>query len=275
LPFTAERLLHTVRTSDDATTLARALDVCMPGAVVAVIGAGFIGAEVATALKLRELTPVVFESQPRPLDAILGSTAATWLEQLPGDFGVTLHTGASIADVRPDGVGVVLDTNSGVVSAALAVLGVGAVVNTEWLDGAGLALEHGVMVSSTLEAAPGIYAVGDVARFPLRIAGDEELVRIEHWQVANDHASYVARHVVGLTREPFTTVPYFWSDQYGKKIQMLGHPSPTDDVRLVQGSVGEGKWLAHYERRGVVTGVLALNNTRELMLSKPLLETTT
>jgi 3-phenylpropionate/trans-cinnamate dioxygenase ferredoxin reductase subunit len=142
----------------------------------------------------------------------------------------------------------------------------------EWLDGSGLTLQRGLVVDEFLAAAPGVWGVGDVAVFPFRSAGETEQVRIEHWQIANDHASYVAKSIVAGPKEPFRTVPYFWSDQYGKKIQMLGHPRPSDDVVLMSGSPDEGKWLAHYRRDDVVTGVIALNNARELMLSRPLLE---
>jgi NADPH-dependent 2,4-dienoyl-CoA reductase/sulfur reductase-like enzyme len=95
-------------------------------------------------------------------------------------------------------------------------------------------------------------------------------VRIEHWQVAADHAGALARHWMTGEESP-RLIPYFWSDQYGKKIQMLGHPSALDDVVRVK-DAGEGQWLALYSHDGVVTGLVALGQPRALMLSKPLLE---
>jgi 3-phenylpropionate/trans-cinnamate dioxygenase ferredoxin reductase subunit len=272
LPFTADSELVAVRTLDDTTELLARLERLKPGARVAVIGAGFIGAEVASALLARELVPVVFETQARPLNAVLGETAAQWLEGLPREFGVEVRVNQAIDDVVPSSAGITVVTTQGSEEFALGVLGVGALPNVEWLDGSPLTIDRGLVVDDSLLGAPGIYAVGDVAAFPFARAGRREVVRIEHWQIANDHATYVAQHVTGKTQTPFTTVPYFWSDQYGKKIQMLGHPSPADDIEMMQGSVEEGKWLAHYRCNGVLTGVLALNNARELMLSKPLLE---
>ena len=272
LPFSADSELLAVRTLDDTTALLSRVETLAPGTRVAIIGAGFIGAEVASALLARELVPVVYETQPRPLNAVLGETAATWLEGLPGLAGVQVRVNQTINDVTLSGDGIAVVTSEGSEEFALGILGVGATVNTEWLEGSPVVLNRGVVVDESLLAAQGIYAVGDVALFPFARAGRREVIRIEHWQIANDHATYVAQHITGKTQEPFATVPYFWSDQYGKKIQMLGHPSPSDPIEMVQGSVEEGKWLAYYRHDGVVTGVLALNNARELMLARPLLE---
>jgi NADPH-dependent 2,4-dienoyl-CoA reductase/sulfur reductase-like enzyme len=106
-----------------------------------------------------------------------------------------------------------------------------------------------------------------VAKFPFK----GELTRIEHWQVATDHAAALSMHWAKGEKAP-DMVPYFWSDQYGKKIQMLGHPHPSDDIVKVAGSDEEGKWLALYSRAGVVTGILSLSQPRWLMVSKVLLD---
>jgi NADPH-dependent 2,4-dienoyl-CoA reductase/sulfur reductase-like enzyme len=274
LPFSADAALHTIRTRDDAVALVETFNRLDPGATVVVVGAGFIGAEVATAAQKRGLTPLVLESASTPLINVLGVTAAGWLLDLPSDFGVTVRTGVTIHDIVGDGSGLVVQTSTGDVLADAGVLGVGAVANTEWLQGSGLSIENGVVVDGDLRAAPEIYAIGDVARFPYGRGEQRDMVRIEHWQVANDHANHVAKVIMGTATEPFSTIPYFWSDQYGAKIQMLGHPRPSDDCEMVQGSVDERKWLAIYRRGDLVTGVLALNNPRELMLARGLLETT-
>jgi 3-phenylpropionate/trans-cinnamate dioxygenase ferredoxin reductase component len=268
LPFAAADALHTVRTRDDATTLVAALTQLPAEAPVAVIGGGFIGAEVATATTKRGFRTTVFEAASMPLVGVLGPEVAQWLAPLPSAYGVTLETGITLHDVVTSSEGLAITSDRGSFDAALGVLGVGALPNIEWLASSGLTLDRGVVVDDTLCAAPGIYAVGDVARFPYTRAGRTDAVRIEHWQVANDHASYVARAIVQGATTPFDTVPYFWSDQYGAKIQMLGHPDPTDEVTLTLGSVDERKWLATYHRNGAVTGIVALNNPRELMLAK-------
>jgi len=128
------------------------------------------------------------------------------------------------------------------------------------------------VVDEQLLASERVAAIGDVARFTWPNVTGSELVRIEHWEVANGHASSLARYWMTGEESTQLMVPYFWSDQYGKKIQMLGHPRPDDDVVRVSGSDDEGKWLALYSRSGIVTGIVTLSNPRALMLSRPLLE---
>ncbi len=140
------------------------------------------------------------------------------------------------------------------VAAALVILGVGAEVNVEWLATSGLVIDNGVVVDQNLLATERIAAIGDVARFGWPNVMGEDLVRIEHWEIANMHAQHLAHFWITGEGASHYMVPYFWSDQYGKKIQMLGHAEPDDDVVLVQGSPEEGKWIALYSRGGVVTG---------------------
>jgi len=275
IPFSADEDIYPLRNQADVTRLLEHLERLSEGATVAVVGGGFIGAEVATALKARGLTPVVLEAAPLPLISVLGPTVAEWLSGLAPQHEITLRPNAKITDISYNGDGFsVLFADAGDLDVDGVVLGVGAEPNTEWLRSSGLELSNGVVVDLNLEAAEGISAIGDVANFLWQSPTGEERVRIEHWQVANDHASQLATYLTTGTA-PATMVPYFWSDQYGKKIQMLGHPTPTDDVQLVSGSVEEQKWVALYSRSGVVTGVLALSQPRALMMSKQLLESPT
>jgi NADPH-dependent 2,4-dienoyl-CoA reductase/sulfur reductase-like enzyme len=243
------------------------------GSVVVVIGGGFIGAEVATQLKGRGFVPIVLEALARPLIGVLGAEASAWLERLAGDFGIELRNDQRIHDVERDGVEFVVRFEDGdELRAAAVVVGAGALPNFEWLEGSGLTLDNGVVVDANMLARERIAAIGDVARFSWPNVMGEELVRIEHWEVANTHAQALAHYWMtgGGTRE--LLVPYFWSDQYGKKIQMLGHARPDDDVVLVSGTPEEGKWLAFYSRDGVVTGIVTLSQPRALALCKHLLE---
>lgn len=275
IPFSADEDIYPLRNQADVTRLLEHLERLSEGATVAVVGGGFIGAEVATALKARGLTPVVLEAAPLPLISVLGPTVAEWLSGLAPQHEITLRPNAKITDISYNGDGFsVLFADAGDLDVDGVVLGVGAEPNTEWLRSSGLELSNGVVVDLNLEAAEGISAIGDVANFLWQSPTGEERVRIEHWQVANDHASQLATYLTTGTA-PATMVPYFWSDQYGKKIQMLGHPTPTDDVQLVSGSVEEQRWVALYSRSGVVTGVLALSQPRALMMSKQLLESPT
>ncbi len=264
ISFSDESLVHTIRNRKDIEGLNALLATVPEGATVAVIGGGFIGAEAATALKARGLTPVVLEALQRPLIGALGDQASQWLLPLASNAEIELRTSQVIRDVSD---GSVVFADGSTLEVAAVVLGVGAEVNTEWLQSSGLVLDGGVVVDEHLLASPTIGALGDVAKFPFK----GELTRIEHWQVATDHAAALSLHWAKGEKAP-DMVPYFWSDQYGKKIQMLGHPHPSDDVVKVAGSDEEGKWLALYSRGGVVTGILSLSQPRWLMVSKVLLD---
>ena len=262
-----------LRHRDDELRMRLALEELDPGSVIAVIGGGFIGAEVATQLMSRGFVPIVLEAAVRPLISVLGPDVSSWLERLPSDVGIELRNDQRISDVVREGDEFVVhfdDANE--LRAAAVVVGVGALPNIEWLEGSGLALDSGVVVDEHLLARERIAAIGDVARFRWPNVKGEELIRIEHWEVANVHANSLAHFWVTGEGTRTLMVPYFWSDQYGKKLQTLGHAHPDDDVVHVIGSADEGKWLALFSRDGVVTGIVALSQPRALMLSKHLLD---
>lgn len=276
LPFSAGQSLLTLRNRDDVIRLFGQLERIPPDGVVAVIGGGFIGAEAATALHARGLRPVVLEAAARPLVSVLGEQVSTWLAGLAERSQVELRNEQRIEDVEQvdDGYLVRFDVGPPLRADAV-IVAAGAAVNVEWLATSGLTIDNGVVVNADLLATERIGAIGDVARFAWPNTFGEELVRIEHWQIANDHASALAHHWMTGESTSSLMVPYFWSDQYGSKIQMLGHPKANDDVRMVSGSVSDGKWVALYSRDGVVTGIVALSQPRALMLSKALLEVRT
>ncbi len=266
------RRVHTLRTRDDASLLVARLDELAPASQVAIIGGGFIGAEVASAVAVRGHVPIVLEAAARPLIAVLGPQVSAWLEPLPSRVGATLLTEQRIVDVVDDDedtLRVVFD-HGGDLAVRAVVVGVGAVPNDDWLATSGLVIDNGVVVDRHLTAVPGVAALGDVARFSWDGPLGEELVRVEHWQVANDHATRLAHWWASGEEVTTPLVPYFWSDQYGTKIQVLGHPRPDDEVRRVAGD--DERWLALYAHEGVVSGVVALAQPRALMLSRGLLE---
>ncbi|MGC2169113.1 MAG: FAD-dependent oxidoreductase [Acidimicrobiales bacterium] len=274
LSFAGSGPLPTLRTADDVTRLNETISRLEPGAAFAVIGGGFVGAEVATSLAARGLRPVILEAAERPLVGVVGDEASQWLARLAPAAGIELHTRQHIRDVLPAERSLFVEFDEGPALEVGAVLAaVGSALDLGWLEGSGLHLDEGVRVDENLQAAPHVGAIGDVARFAYRVGDEREHIRVEHWQVAADHAWHLAHHWMGETATP--AVPYFWSDQYGKKIQMLGHPRAEDEVVRVSGSDEELKWLALYVRHGFVTGILALNNPRGLATSKVLLDEVT
>lgn len=276
LAYSADERIHTLRSRDDVDRLDGELARVVPGSTVAVIGGGFIGAEVATSLKLRGYRPVVLEAAARPLAGVLGDEVSTWLERLAGEAGIELRTRQSIIDVRVVDDGLMIDFNdASVLRASVVIEGVGALPNVEWLATSGLTIDNGVVVNEHLIATDRVAAIGDVARFEWASPTGVDLVRIEHWQIASDHATTLARYWMGVDGPSVKIVPYFWSDQYGRKIQVLGHPAPGDEVHRVRGGDAESKWLALYSQGGVVTGAVALNSPRALMMSKGLLDVRT
>jgi NADPH-dependent 2,4-dienoyl-CoA reductase/sulfur reductase-like enzyme len=273
LPYSADAEILTLRNRDDELRMRLELEGRAPGSVIAVIGGGFIGAEVATQLKGRGFVPIVLEALERPLIAVLGPEVSMWLERLAADAEIELRSDQHINDVERDGDGFTVRFEDGTeLRAASVIVGAGALPNFEWLEGSGLNLDGGVVVDENLLARENIAAIGDVARFSWPNVMGEEQVRIEHWEVANGHAQSLAHFWMTGEGPAELMVPYFWSDQYGKKIQMLGHARPDDEVHRVSGAPEDGKWLALYSRDGVVTGMVTLSHPRALMLSKHLLE---
>jgi NAD(P)H-nitrite reductase large subunit len=273
LSYDSSGPLMTLRTSDDAVRLDQTVSALDPESVVAIIGGGFVGAEVATSLAARGLRPVVLEVAERPLIAVVGDEASSWLYPLAFAAGIEVRTRQRIRDVSTVNKFTVDFHAAPSLEARAVVAAVGSDLDLEWLEGSGLTLDNGLVVDENLEAAPRVAALGDVARFVHTSGLEQEHIRVEHWQVAADHAWHLAHRWMDEVATP--AVPYFWSDQYGKKIQMLGHPRPDDEVVMVSGSADEMKWLSLYVRANRVTGILALSNPRGLATAKVLLDTLT
>jgi 3-phenylpropionate/trans-cinnamate dioxygenase ferredoxin reductase component len=272
LDVTADGRLHYVRRIADVERLDEELATIAPGSAIGIIGGGFIGAETATALKTRGFRPVVLEAASRPLVGVLGERVSSWLMGLASAADVELRVDQHIEDVieSAEGLRILFGDESDLVVTTI-IAGIGVTPNVEWLSSSGLQIDNGVLTDENHLVTDHVAAIGDVARFSWRNVGGVDLVRIEHWEVANLHASALARH--WMTDEPpKLLIPYFWSDQYGQKIQLLGHPSPDDEVDVVEGRVEEAKWLALFHRGDIVSGIVTLNNPRGLMLSRLLLE---
>jgi 3-phenylpropionate/trans-cinnamate dioxygenase ferredoxin reductase subunit len=273
LSFESSGNLMTLRTFDDAVRLHEVLEGLAPGSVVAIIGGGFLGAEAATSIKARGHVPIVLEAAERPLITVLGDEVSSWLMLVPRAAEIDLRTNQRIRDVvvADGGVTILLDDGESIEASAV-IAAVGSSFETDWLESSGLIIDNGVVVDRNFEAAPHVGAIGDIVKFPLPGVEGDELVRIEHWQVAVEQALELARFWTSDNASTTRMIPYFWSDQMGKKIQLLGHPRASDEVNLVSGSPEELKWVAIYSRRGLVTGVVALSNPRGLTKSRVLLD---
>jgi NADPH-dependent 2,4-dienoyl-CoA reductase/sulfur reductase-like enzyme len=243
--------MHTLRTLDDALALRSALERANS---LLVIGAGFIGAEVASSARTRGLAVTVLEALPVPSARALGEELGGLTGRLMREAGVELRTGVQIdgfVAAEDTGIGVVLADGASV-AADVAVVGIGGVPRLEWMGGAaGAAPGAGLPCGPTgrVDGRPGVWAVGDVAAWTDPTHGDRH--RHEHWTSAGDQAATVARDILG-ERPPPPRVPYFWSDQFGLKIQLLGRSEHTDTLLPLH---GDG--LAGGAVKGTVVGMLA------------------
>ncbi len=263
--------VHVVRTVDDALALRADLD-AGPGRVL-VVGAGFIGAEVAATCRARGHEVTLVEALEVPLARVLGPRMGAVCGELHRDHGVDLRCGVAIDGVDGDDrVERVRLADGTRLEVDVVVVGVGVVPATGWLEGSGLTIDDGVVCDATGLAAPGVVAAGDVARWPDPRAG--HLVRVEHWDNAVRMGAHVGARLLvdDGEAEPYAPVPVFWSDQYDRKIQLAGHVRPDDEVRVVVGSTAERRFVALYGRAGRLVGVLAVNRPRHLMAYSALIE---
>jgi NADPH-dependent 2,4-dienoyl-CoA reductase/sulfur reductase-like enzyme len=244
--------IRVLRSYDEALAL-REQAVTARRAVV--IGAGFIGCEVAASLRRLGVDVVLVEPQPAPLATVLGEQIGELVARLHRAEGVDVRTGVGVAEVRgADGesVSAVVLTDGTELAADLVVVGIGSRPATDWLVGSGVALDNGVLCDDVGRTGePHVWALGDVASW--RDAAGHQ-VRVEHWSNVGDQARVMVPAMLGQDVPTPAVVPYFWSDQYDVKIQCLGEPEAGDVVHIVE---DDGrKFLAYYERDGVLAGVV-------------------
>lgn len=278
--------VHVLRTLDDCLSLAG--DSADPARRVVVVGAGFIGSEVAATFHGTGRDVTVVEALPVPLARVLGQEMGEACAGLHRSHGVDLRTGTAVAAIRTDtdtdsDTGTSTDGGAGrvtgvelldgtVIPADVVLIAIGVRPTTDWLEGSGLELRDGVVADATLHAADGVVVAGDMARWWDEDYGMER--RVEHWTNAAEQGAHAARSLLAGRRgaEAYRPVPYFWSDQYDVKIQMIGIPDPDDTVEVVEGSVEGGRFVAIYGRQGRLSAALGFGRPRQLMGFRPLLE---
>jgi 3-phenylpropionate/trans-cinnamate dioxygenase ferredoxin reductase subunit len=218
-----------------------------------VVGAGFIGCEVAASLRKLGVDVVLVEPQPTPLASVLGEQIGALVTRLHRAEGVDVRCGVGVAEVLgAEKVEKVKLSDGTELDADLVVVGIGSTPATGWLDGSGIEVDNGVVCDDVgRTASPHVWAIGDVASWRHPVGHQ---VRVEHWSNVADQARVMVPAMLGKEIPATVSVPYFWSDQYDVKIQCLGEPEATDIVHVVE---DDGrKFLAFYERDGVVAGVV-------------------
>ncbi|MBM2623580.1 FAD-dependent oxidoreductase [Actinoplanes sp. LDG1-06] len=242
---------HVLRNLSDAIALRKRL---LPGVRLAVVGAGFLGAECAAVARGLGCDVVLLEPAPVPLAHAVGEQVGRVLSSAHVEHGVDLRTGVTVSAITGDGVRL---AGGELVTADEVLVAIGTQPNTEWLDGSDLALADGLLCDEFTSAAPGVYGAGDVARWHNPLFGTA--MRIEHRTNAAEQGMATARNLLNPSgRKPFAPVPYFWSDQYDMKLHAYGYLRGHDEVRVVAGDLPERRFIAAYRTGDRLVGALAV-----------------
>ncbi|MEU7631619.1 FAD/NAD(P)-binding oxidoreductase [Nocardia sp. NPDC049220] len=261
--------VHVLRGHADAATLRAEL---ADAGTALVVGAGFIGCELAASFRACGIAVVLIEPQPTPLASVLGEEVGALIARMHRDEGVDLRCGTSLDTLRTDDAGRVRAaklSDGTEIAADLVVIGVGSRPVTEWLTDSGIALADpsaggGILADEVgRTSADRVWAVGDVAAWRHDTG---RCRRVEHWTNAGEQAKLLACALLGAEPPTVARVPYFWSDQYDVKLQALGTPNAADDVQIV--SDDGRKFLAYYSRGGTLTGVVGAGMTAQVMKAR-------
>ena len=273
--------LHTVRTLADSLALRADLGLDRGRAPrVTVIGAGFIGLEVAATARAAGAAVTVLEGAPAPLIRGLGAEMGTAAASVHTRHGVDVRCGVQVAGIsvgeggRVDAVELADGTH---VASDVVVVGIGVRPAIDWLRGSGLTLDDGVVCDDTLwTGVPGVWAAGDCARWHHRLFDphDDAVMRVEHWTNAAEQGAAAGGNVLAVERgdepAPYESVPFFWSDQFESRIQFVGRAHGGDEVQVIAGST-DGSFAAMYGWEGRLRGVLGVSLPKVVMPFRRLL----
>jgi 3-phenylpropionate/trans-cinnamate dioxygenase ferredoxin reductase subunit len=258
--------IYDLRTVADSERIAAELQ---PGRKLVVIGAGFIGAEVAASARKQGLEVTVLEMAPVPLGRALGDEMGRLYGEIHREHGVELLTGEALA--RFEGttrVERVVGASGRAIDCDFAVAGVGIEPATELAAAAGLPVDNGIVVDEYAETSvPGIFAAGDVANFYHPVLG--ERLRVEHWANAQNQGVIAAKNMLGA-REAYVEIPWFWSDQYDLNLQYVGHATSWDEI-VLRGDAAGRKFTAFYLKDGRLRAALTVNRFKDIRPSRELI----
>ncbi len=279
--------VHYLRTIDDAVALR---DDLAGADRIVVIGAGFIGLEVAASARQLGLDVAVVEALPVPLERAIGAEMGAVIAAAHRRHGVDVRADVAfdgLLRARPEPARVDQRTiapvegvrlgDGNVLPANLVLVGIGVAPNTSWVAGSGIEVADGILCDERLRVRvrghshPDVVAIGDVARWAHPVYG--ESVRVEHWTNAVEQAEAGARALLAGDAAPaFAPTPYFWSDQYGMKIQFVGETRPGDEVMVVEGDPAEDRFLAAYGRHGRLVAALGVRRPARVMALQQLID---
>lgn len=267
--FEGRKGVHVMRTIDDAQLIRAAFG---ENPRVVVIGAGFIGSEVAASARSIGLKVTIIEMLPTPLVRAVGVEMGKACAKLHYDYGTDLRCATTIDSIGGNGrVERVRLGDGTTIEADLVVIGVGVVPNVGWLAGSGLTVANGLVCDATLNAGhPAVYAAGDLVWWPNALFGTG--MRCEHWTNGAEQGRLAARNLLAgrENSRPYEGSCYFWSDQYGSRIQFVGIAN--GEATVVQGSVKDNKFVALYRNEDRIVGALGMNSPKPLMKAKVMIE---
>lgn len=251
--------VHVLRNLDHAMALRQDL---VAGRSLVIVGAGFIGCEVAAIARQIGLSVTIVDRLAWPMNRVMGEEMAGLFRTIHEEQGVEFRMGREVVALTGETAvtGVELDAGE-TLKADLVLVGVGSRPATEWLEGSGLVLQNGIVCDAACLAENGdgrIAAAGDVAAWP-HLGFDGQVMRMEHWTNAFEQGAAAAIALTMKAPAPYLPLPSFWSDQYAYKIQALGRPSATDKANVTAGNLESRKFVVEYSNDAGVTGVLSVN----------------
>jgi 3-phenylpropionate/trans-cinnamate dioxygenase ferredoxin reductase component len=255
--------VYTLRTIEDAEGIRARLTA---GANVLVIGAGWIGLEVAAAARKRDASATVVEVADRVCARALTEDMSQWVHALHERHGVDIRLTTAFSHFAGDGsIQKAVLGDGSEIDCDIAVIGIGLIPNTELAESAGLDIDNGIVVDENGQTShPDIFAAGDVTNHPNALLGRR--VRLESWENAQNQAINSAKAMLGI-KEPYSEIPWFWSDQYDANIQMMGLPEEWDQT-VTRGDRDAGEFIEFYLKDGEMQGAAAINNPRDLRFTR-------